>query len=272
MNPPSRVTAVSISRGGLAESNAVNEAPATIFPEALQVHGLSVADLATLEWTNVPASDAGVLAQALARQHQASMGEAEATLFTASCAHLMALFARLGVPEFSIGAAWTGSPARIDLTLTRTPEDPNPTAQAPETTFTLDVPQDANADDIRQALSEVGERPPAHLAFDPLTQLPADQAGRLVHDIAQGVGAQADGLDVLLAASSVLLVWQRLERLNAETLHLALNGLADAEGPIADGETLAVRAVRQGLDPETPTLSASHGEPMVEARVRMRAH
>ena len=230
--------------------------------------GYTFEQLQAQDWREAPLADAGALAQAIGLSQVAEMGLAAA--IDHGSAHLLILFAGLDAPQLAFAGSWNGSGAGLSVTLARAPSTQNGPV-VPETEFTLDVPEGTDEDGVRQALSAVGEEAvEPRLALDPLTQLPAEDAGRLVRTVAETMWATGDGVDMLLVTATLLAVWRKMEQTNTGTLSLTLTGLSQRNEPVGPGEqfTLLARRSDGGFEPAAP---AAEGERM-EARVRWRPH
>lgn len=137
----------------------------------------------------------------------------------------------------------------------------------PSTEFTLMVEENAQEEDVREALKNWGNEPQTRMVFDPITQLSNEE----LRDVMKNVESQLDTKEdhmLLVSAASVLLNWKRLERLNASSVNYAFHGLTEKNKPVAPGKKIVVKGEVKLLD--QPLKSNVEEEALVEAKVHFK--
>lgn len=267
--PEVKVTSVRRTRQGRTERVAPDQArtPAMTMRQAGQKWSHLKEEVARLPWSQVPADMLADFLLAGTEMLRCEYGDG--AMAKASEVLAISLAERDALPA-RISGACTGSPASIELQVELADEAP---ARAPEVAFELQVPEDANEEQIREGLAQWGDRELTRgadrLILDPGKDLPSVDQSALVRQIEALMGDQTEEdnqFDALLCASAMLVVWEGMERRNAALADFTLSGLTAGKTEVAPGKEVRLQFARVALD-EAPT---AQGGPTKTATVRHR--
>lgn len=186
---------------------------------------------------------------------------------------LTVTMAKRGLTRAKIGAAWSQAGARVDIQMQVREHD----AQRPATPgveFTLEGPQ-ADEQDIRKALRAVAEDDTQErLVLDPIAMVPEPDLRRLVADMEDLLGGNADDdhTATLLAAASVLVVWQHMEKLNAQTSEVVMSGLFANGQEVLEGQEVVLTSTLVALDRKVGPKTADPDGAVQVSTVKLPRH
>ena len=149
----------------------------------------------------------------------------------------------------------------IDLTWKL--EEDTPSSREDATELTLMLEEDSTEKDALDALKNIGDEPQTRLVFDPITQLEDEEIRHLMSVVEKNLDTQDDSF-LLMAAASVLINWQKMEKMNATSLEYVAHGLTDKGQPIAVGKKMVVKGHTKIFD---ESLKSEPDNLVIEAQV-----
>jgi hypothetical protein len=154
--------------------------------------------------------------------------------------------------EPSFHAAYASGAAFFALTAGKVTPDPG---QGPDVSFDIDLPDDVTPDGVNDFLRTWAETkdPVVHLAFDPTLSLPAADLRPLALQVEEAFseGKDPDPAGVLLALTSILLVWREMEQRRATAFHSTHDGLRQGDIVLWPGFGLKFEGHARLLDRST---------------------
>lgn len=162
--------------------------------------------------------------------------------------------AEKNIEKFELSSSWLSGNASVSLSFSRHPVTELEIEKEFGTSFVLKLPPDSDEAAARKALSDWSEEPSsARFIFDPVTQLPDDEVKVLTSMVESQLPAPSD-LDILIGAATALIIWKKMEAVNATDSTFSFEGLSHGENKIWPDQKMVVNAKANLFDQLEQTL------------------